>query len=122
MRQDKIHIPAAIPFSSELLALEKVQMLKVLEEAAETTEAWKDWQKGKAEKRQFVDETADLIQALVNLLAVSDVSDKDLVKAMQRCDSRNGAKGRLAKGWKDEKEQFEMLDSHDKKVKCQCHS
>lgn len=23
MRQDKIHIPAAIPFSSELLALEK---------------------------------------------------------------------------------------------------
>lgn len=122
MRQDKIRIPAAIPFSSELLALEKVQMLKVLEEAAETTEAWKDWQKEKAEKRQFVDETADLIQALVNLLAVSDVSDEDLVEAMQRCCLRNGAKGRLAKEWKDEKEQFEMLDSHDKKVKCKCHS
>lgn len=42
MRQDKIRIPAVTPFSSELLALEKVQMLKVLEEAAETTEAWKD--------------------------------------------------------------------------------
>lgn len=50
MRQDKIHIPAVIPFSSELLALEKVQMLKVLEEAAETTEAWKTGRKGKQKR------------------------------------------------------------------------
>ena len=117
MRQDKINIPASYPFSSELLALEKVQMLKVLEEAAETVEAWKDWQKGKANKRQFIDESADLIQAFVNLLAVSDVSDEDLLKAMQRCNSRNGLKGRLAFDWKDEKDQFEALDASDRNAK-----
>ena len=115
MRQDKIHIPAITPFSSELLVLEKVQMLKVLEEAAEMTEAWKDWRKDKADKRQFIDEAADLIQALVNLLAASDVSDEDLLNAMHRCNSRNGLKGRLADVWKEEKSEFESLNAHDRR-------
>lgn len=78
---------------------DKAQALKPLEEAAEVFSAWQDWwneQPGDDVDEltdDLVDECADVIQAVCNLLASLGVTD--LRDAMERCAERNRARGRL---------------------------
>ena len=68
----RVHVGAVEPFRADLLHRDKSQALKVLEEAAEVVEAFKDWNKHgqTAEQRHdLIDECADVIQATVNLMA-----------------------------------------------------
>ena len=77
---------------------DKAQALKPLEEAAEVFAAWQDIDSIEGFDRQdaftsLVDECADAIQAVCNLLASMGVTD--LREAMERCAERNRARGRL---------------------------
>lgn len=76
----------------------KAQALKVLEEAAEVVEAWKDYRdcvplgfkRGLLE--MTIDEIADTIQASCNLAAALGVTD--LTPYLARCEERNRRRGR----------------------------
>lgn len=77
---------------------DKAQALKVLEEAAEVVEAWKDYRdcvplgfkRGLLE--MTIDEIADTIQACCNLAAAHGVTD--LTPYLARCEERNRERGR----------------------------
>lgn len=84
---------------------DKAQALKVLEEAAEVVEAWKDHDRfmdtvdfafGECQpktKVALLDECADVIQAVSNLVAGLGVTDfTDHIRA---CEDRNRRRGRL---------------------------
>lgn len=79
---------------------DKAQALKVLEEAAEVVEAWKDYRdcvplgfkRGLLE--MTIDEIADTIQACCNLAAAHGVTD--LTPYLARCEDRNRERGRYA--------------------------
>lgn len=80
------------------VAPNKPQALKVLEEAAEVVEAWKDYRdcvplgfkRGLLE--MTIDEIADTIQASCNLAAALGVTD--LTPYLARCEERNRKRGR----------------------------
>lgn len=77
---------------------DKAQALKVLEEAAEVVEAWKDYRdcvplgfkRGLLE--MTIDEIADTITACCNLAAAHGVTD--LTPYLARCEDRNRKRGR----------------------------
>lgn len=77
---------------------DKAQALKVLEEAAEVVEAWKDYRdcvplgfkRGLLE--MTIDEIADTITACCNLAAAHGVTD--LTPYLARCEERNRKRGR----------------------------
>ena len=77
---------------------DKAQALKVLEEAAEVVEAWKDYRdcvplgfkRGLLE--MTIDEIADTITACCNLAAAHGVTD--LTPYLARCEERNRRRGR----------------------------
>ena len=87
----------------------KQQAVKVLEEASEVLEAWKDWDecsagykycpdcvlrdKPCAQIQYVIDESADVIQAVCNLLDALHVDD--MREAMQECKERNVKRGRF---------------------------
>lgn len=92
------HIGDVEPFRAELLHQDKPQALKVLEEAAEVVEAFKDWNKHgqTAEQRHdLIDECADVIQATVNLMAAMEFTDDEIQQAIEDCRVRNDARGRM---------------------------
>ena len=84
---------------------DKAQALKVLEEAAEVVEAWKDHDRfmdtvdfvfGECQpktKVALLDECADVIQATCNLIASLGVYD--FTEYMRDCEERNRKRGRL---------------------------
>lgn len=80
------------------VAPNKPQALKVLEEAAEVVEAWKDYRdcvplgfkRGLLE--MTIDEIADTITACCNLAAAHGVTD--LTPYLARCEERNRRRGR----------------------------
>lgn len=84
---------------------DKAQALKVLEEAAEVVEAWKDYDRfmdtvdfafGECQpktKVALLDECCDVIQATCNLLA--SIGVKNLTFSMMKCEERNRKRGRL---------------------------
>lgn len=84
---------------------DKAQALKVLEEAAEVVEAWKDHDRfmdtvdfafGECQpktKVALLDECADVIQATCNLIASLGVHD--FTEYMWACEDRNRRRGRL---------------------------
>ena len=73
---------------------DKEQVKKVLEESAEVYEAWDEWHKMQdPELVEFViSESADLIQAVSNLMAAMGVDD--MRPAMKDCYQRNLSRGR----------------------------
>lgn len=79
----------------------KAQALKVLEEAAELVEAYKDWERccGRPSIEQpehlrlLTDECADVIQATCNLL--DGLRIENFKPYMDRCKLRNKARGRM---------------------------
>ncbi len=76
----------------------KAQALKPLEEAAEVFGAWQRWNSAPNRDRStmeyaaVVDECADVIQAVCNLLAAIGVDDME--SALARCVQRNKVRGR----------------------------
>ncbi len=74
---------------------DKEQAVKVLEEASEVYESWDEWRKNDDhELIEFIEsESADLIQALSNLLDSLGISDMRL--AMELCKQRNIERGRF---------------------------
>ena len=95
----RVHVGAVEPFRADLLHRDKSQALKVLEEAAEVVEAFKDWNKHgqTAEQRpDLTDECADVIQATVNLMAAMEFTDDEIHQAIKDCRARNDARGRMA--------------------------
>lgn len=80
----------------------KAQALKVLEEAAEVVEAFKQHSEAmsydpecmfaKSSHRYLMDEIADTIQACCNLAAAIGVTD--LTPYLARCEERNRKRGR----------------------------
>ena len=93
-----VNIGSVEPFRDELLHQDKPQALKVLEEAAEVVEAFKDWNKHgqTAEQRHdLIDECADVIQAMVNLMAAMEFTDGEIRQAIEDCRARNDARGRM---------------------------
>ena len=100
-----VRIPPVMTFSG--VVPDKVQALKVVEEAAEVFGAWQEWDRyhgahaafdgpkaecAKAMKACIVDECADVIQATCNLLAALGVTD--MTEAMAACERRNRERGR----------------------------
>ena len=88
---------------------DKAQALKVLEEAAEVVEAWKDMERERAKclsygnessgdgdanamRECLLDECADVIQATCNLIAALGVYD--FTEYMWACEDRNRERGR----------------------------
>lgn len=74
----------------------KAQALKVLEESAEVFGAWQIWNDDNSshfERMAIVEECADVIQAVCNLLAGLGV--RDMRDAMERCEERNVKRGRM---------------------------
>lgn len=92
---------------------DKEHVLKVLEEAAEVVEAWKDWEwtdrhlpnpsadldmviaHDEAE-HDLLDECANVIQATLNL--VSALGVEDFRPYMKECERRNSERGRITDG------------------------
>ena len=85
---------------------DKAQVMKIIEETAEVFSAWEDWNgcgfdgrigyEGYVEeamRERLVDECADVVQALSNLLAALGVDD--MQPAMSACEARNMERGRL---------------------------
>lgn len=114
-------------FKPALLKLDKLQALKVLEETAETVEAYKDWYKhGKTTERreEMLDEIADMIQSAANLITAAGITDEELLCAMSRCHERNAARGRYSDETTESKddwdsqvdEEFHQLDLSDAKA------
>lgn len=98
-----VTIPPVRTFDS--IVADKAQALKVVEEACEVFGAWQEWDRTKSwgedwdEYLKFndaiislVDECADVIQAVCNLLAALGVTD--LADAMAACERRNRERGR----------------------------
>lgn len=82
---------------------DKEHALKVLEEAAEVFGAWQRWNlwtgvdlREDMMRGQILDECADTIQAVCNLIAAFDVADFE--PYMQRCEQRNRERGRISDG------------------------
>lgn len=95
---------------------DKAQALKVLEEAAEVVEAWKDWERTDQHlpnpsadldmviahdeaEQNLLDECADVIQATLNLVAALGV--EDFRPLMKECERRNRERGRITDGRSD---------------------
>lgn len=89
---------------------DKAQALKVLEEAAEVVEAWKDFDEVRedetrwygephdltyAARNDLLDECVDVIQATANLMAALGVEDAREI--MDSCVQRNRDRGRITK-------------------------
>lgn len=81
---------------------DKVQALKVLEEASEVYSAWQAWdecedRQAEAENRQaLLDECADVVQATANLARALGCGDMRL--HMMDCEGRNRRRGRISGG------------------------
>lgn len=74
----------------------KEQALKILEEAAETVEAFKNWDESLCSppaKEALMDEIADTIQACANLIAAIGVDN--FTDCMELCTKRNIERGRI---------------------------
>lgn len=93
-----VNVGCVEPFRDELLHQDKPQALKVLEEAAEVVEAFKNWDKHghtSGQRRDLIDECADVIQATVNLMAAMEFTDDEIRQAIEDCRARNDARGRM---------------------------
>ena len=73
----------------------KEQALKILEEAAETVEAFKQWDKyhSYVDEGSLYNEIADTIQACANLIAA--LNKDDFTDVMGFCEQRNIERGRI---------------------------
>lgn len=82
------------------LERDKWLAVKTLEEAAELTEASKDWLKASdtdrpARREAMLSEYADVLQTLANLAVAYDITDEEIKDAMGKCLERNRARGRM---------------------------
>lgn len=92
MRRNAVLWPAVQTFPDA--KGDKPQAVKVLEEAAEVYAAWQDLDRGVADDPgELVEEAADLIQALSNLLSACGC--EDMRQPMFECHERNVARGRF---------------------------
>lgn len=114
MRAQTVEVGEVRPFRE--VAADKAQALKPLEEAAEVYAAWQDWReacrrieafarneqtdyKDRCYRRRddarmkLLDECADTVQAVCNLLAALGVVDVQTL--MGRCERRNRERGRM---------------------------
>lgn len=91
-------------FAPGKLADGKGQALKPLEEAAEAFGAWQRYEEVGAVdadglrtcmRERVLDECADTVQAVVNLMAALGVTQDELNAALERCDERNRERGRF---------------------------
>lgn len=73
---------------------DKAQVVKIGEECMEVYSAWEDWESAHDYELlpHLVDECADTIQAICNLLAALGVDD--MRPAMAECEQRNRERGR----------------------------
>lgn len=74
---------------------DKAQVMKILEESAEVFSSWEDWRYKPTFEEQvyLLDECADVIQAICNLIAALEVDD--FTAYMNECRKRNEERGRL---------------------------
>lgn len=78
------------------VSLDKAQVLKILEEAAEVFGAWQKEEKIGSNNDDWVnmlDECADVIQATCNFLAACGI--EDFTSFMEACRARNVKRGRM---------------------------
>lgn len=91
MRRNLVIWPSVKTFD---ICDDKEQMHKVLEECAEVFAAWNKIDHGEtSDPRELIDEAADLVQALSNLL--SKYGCEDMVQPMFECRERNRERGRI---------------------------
>ena len=75
---------------------DKEQAKKILEEAAEAFAAWQSWNDQKwsiSRRTALLDECADVIQAVANMVAALGMDD--FGEVMAACEARNRERGRL---------------------------
>lgn len=90
MRRDAVIWPAVLTFD---ICDDQEKMHKVLEECAEVFAAWQKLDHGEtADPQELVDEAADLMQALSNLISAYGCSN--MVQPMFECRERNRKRGR----------------------------
>ena len=73
---------------------QRVQALKILEEASELREAASSLTKGEGSRERMLDEWADVMQALANFEASYGITDAERGDARIRCYKRNRDRGR----------------------------
>lgn len=83
----------------------KAQAMKVLEEASEFKEAVAEFIKNPTAENvdRFMEEAADVNQALMNALEALNATDAELEDAALACFARNHARGRFNKPRKEQK-------------------
>lgn len=92
----------SFPFAAEFMAPNKERGLKILEEASEACEAFRQYLKGApyspedqlVAQARFLDEFCDTFQALFTAAACVGVQQSQLDEAMQTCFEKNVDKGR----------------------------
>lgn len=93
---------SSFPFASEFMVPNKERGLKILEEASEACEAFRQYLKGAPYSPEdqlvaqgtFLDEFCDTFQALFTAAACVGVQQSQLDEAMQACFEKNVDKGR----------------------------
>lgn len=93
---------SSFPFASEFMVPNKERGLKILEEASEACEAFRQYLKGApyspedqlVAQGRFLDEFCDTFQALFTAAASVGVQQSQLDEAMQACFEKNLDKGR----------------------------
>lgn len=91
MRKNLVIWPAVQTFD---ICDDQEKMHKVLEECGEVFAAWQKLYHGEtADPQELIDEAADLVQALSNLL--SKYGCEDMIQPMFECRERNRKRGRI---------------------------
>lgn len=93
---------SSFPFAPEFMAPDKKRAIKILEEASEACEAFKDYLKGAPyspedqleAQAEFLEEFCDTFQAIFTAAACVGVQQGQLDDAMQECFEKNIDKGR----------------------------
>ena len=87
-----VTIPSVRTFAH--VEADKAQVMKVAEESLEVFSAWENFRDDASDVKRsaVVDECADVIQAVCNLLSALGVDD--MTEAMAACERRNEERGR----------------------------
>ncbi|OZG51731.1 hypothetical protein PSRA_0811 [Pseudoscardovia radai] len=99
-RLDTVAFPAMAVFDASHQKADKWQVLKCLEEAAELAEAGKAWVKDGSDvnRRAMLDELADVLQTLANLIDAYEITPDELRLSCGRVFEKNSARGMYLPG------------------------
>lgn len=94
----RVTFPPLTAFHPDMQRADKAQVVKVLEEAAELSVAANDYRKGEGSREHMIDELADVLQTLANLVDAYQLTDDEIAAAVKRVTAHNRERGRYRPG------------------------